>query len=233
MEQEKSVAKVVTEIIDSLPLMADYLLSNIINYNGLARYIMPEVERRMGKQVSVESVSVAIQRYHFKGNRGEDKNLADSISKTKLILKNDIANIAFLKNSNLIKRIDEFSESIAWEFGETFFMVQSSQEISVVLEHERIDEFLAFTKQYKPLSVVEDVTIINCKYHEHTLNVPGYLYSLLRAITMEKLNIIDIFSTFTEFIFLFKKRDALKAYESLEKLIIDARERKVGEEIIE
>jgi hypothetical protein len=52
----------------------------------------------------------------------------------------------------------------------------------------------------------------------------------LRAITMEKLNIIDIFSTFTEFIFLFKKRDALKAYEALEKLIIDARERKVGEQ---
>jgi len=229
MEQEKSVAKVVTEIIDSLPLMADYLLGNIINYNGLARWILPEVERRMGKQVSVESVSVAIQRYHFKGGAGEVQNLTDAIAKTKLILKNDIANIAYLKNFELIKRIDEYSERVMWEYGETFFTVQSTQELSVVLEHEHLEGFLAFTKKHAPLSVVENVTIITCKYPEHTLNVPGYFYSLLKSITMEKLNAIDIFSTFTEFIFLFRKNDALRAYEALERLINNARDSRVGQ----
>ncbi len=227
MEQEKSVTHIVHEILDSLPLISDYLLNNIINYKGLARWIQKDVEKRIKKEVSIESISVAIQRYHFKEGLGEDKKLTNAISRTKLILKNDITNVAFLKNYELIKKIDSFSEKIRWEYGETFFTVQSSQELSVVLEHDRLSEFLTFTTAYKPLSVVEDVTTINCKYPEHIVHIPGYLYSLLRAITMAKVNVIDIFSTFTEFVFLFRKSDALKAYGVLEQLINEAREREL------
>lgn len=225
MEQEKSVSQIVTEIIDRMPLMGDYLLNNIVNYKGLARYIHPMVERRANKAVSIESISVAIQRYHFRRAPEESARLETALSQTKLMLKNDITTVAFLKNYDLIKKIDTFSERIRWEYGETFFTVQSSQELSVVLERDRIDDFLAYTASFDPLSVIEDVTIINCKYPKQILNIPGYLYSLLRAITMEKLNIIDIFSTYTEFVFLFKKDDALKAYDVLEQLIHDARER--------
>ncbi|HHN81092.1 MAG TPA: hypothetical protein ENN11_00525 [Methanomicrobia archaeon] len=225
MEQEKSVTQIVTEIIDRMPLMGDYLLNNIVNYKGLARYIHPLVERRANKEVSIESISVAIQRYHFRRAPEESARLEKALSQTKLMLKNDITTVAFLKNYDLIKKIDTFSERIRWEYGETFFTVQSSQELSVVMERDRIDDFLSYTSAFEPLSVIEDVTIINCKYPAQILNIPGYLYSLLRAITMEKLNIIDIFSTYTEFVFLFKKDDALKAYDVLEQLIHDARER--------
>ncbi|MHC1604448.1 MAG: hypothetical protein ACXQTP_00550 [Candidatus Methanofastidiosia archaeon] len=227
MEQEKSIARIVDEIIDSLPLIGDYLVNDIINYNGLARWIYPEVERRANKKVSIESISVAIQRYHFHSKVGEYKKLSDALAKTKLMLKSDITNISYLKNYKLIKRIDEFSERIRWEYGENFFTVQSSQEISAVLERDRLDEFMKFTSPYKPLSLVENVTIINCRYPKYIVDIPGYLYSLLRVITLEKLNVIDIFSTFTEFIFLFRDKDALKAYEALGRLIKDARSREL------
>lgn len=211
--------------------MGDYLLNNIINYNGLARWIQPEVERRAKKEVSIESVSVAIQRYHFKGSVGESKMLNDAISKTKLMLKNDITNVAYLKNYELIKKIDSFKEVIRWEHGETFFMVQSSQELSVVLEQDRLGGYLKHVSDYAPLNIMENLTMIDCKYPENILDIPGYLYSLLRAITMEKLNIIDIFSTFTEFVFLFEKEDAIKAYGILEKLIHDARKRDLRQDL--
>jgi len=225
MKQQKSIAKTVNEIIDSIPLMGDYLLNNIINFNGLARWIQPEVKRRVGKDVSLESISVAIQRYHFKESVGESKVLDEAIAKTRLVLKNDIAIVAYLKNYDLIKTIESINELIKWEHGETFFMVQSSQEISVVLERERLEDFLRLTSSFRPLNLLDNVTIIDCKYPENIVNVHGFLYTLLRAITLEKLNIIDIFSTFTEFVFLFKKKDAIKAYDTLERLINSARTR--------
>jgi hypothetical protein len=203
-------------------------LNNIINYNGLARWIQKDVERRMEKEVSIESISVAIQRYHFKEALGESDILDKAISKTRLVLKNDIAIVAYLKNYDLIKTIESINELVRWEHGETFFMVQSSQEISVVLERDRLNDFRRLTSSFRPLNMMEDVTIIDCKYPENIVNIPGFLYTLLRAITLEKLNIIDIFSTFTEFVFLFEKEDAIKAYSTLEKLIKSARERNSG-----
>jgi len=231
MKQNISVAKIVNEIIDSLPLMGDYLLNNIVNYNGLARWIRPEVERKMGKDVSLESISVAIQRYHFRGSVGESELLNEAISKTRLMLKNDIAIVAYLKNYDLIKTIETVNELIKWEHGETFFMVQSSQEVSVVLERDRLNDFLHLTSSFRPLNLLEDVTIIDCKYPENIVDIPGFLYTLLRAITLEKLNIIDIFSTFTEFVFLFGKEDAIEAYGTLERLIKSARDRRSGQDL--
>ncbi|HPR42608.1 MAG TPA: hypothetical protein PK718_08715 [Candidatus Methanofastidiosa archaeon] len=228
MKQQTSVAKIVNEIIDSLPLMGDYLLNNIVNYNGLARWIQPEVERRLGKDVSIESISVAIQRYHFKEMVGESELLDEAISKTRLVLKNDIAIVAYLKNYDLMKTIESVNELVRWEQGETFFMVQSSQELSVVLERDRLQDFRRLTSSFRPINMMEDVTIIDCKYPENIVDIPGYLYTLLRAITLEKLNIIDIFSTFTEFVFLFEKKDAIKAYGTLERLINNARGRESG-----
>ncbi|MBN1785704.1 MAG: hypothetical protein JW825_01780 [Candidatus Methanofastidiosa archaeon] len=231
MKQEKSVARIVFEIIDSLPLMGDYLLNNIVNFNGLARWIQPEVERRTGKDVSLESISVAIQRYHFKESVGDEERLNLAISRTKLVLKNDIAIVAYLKNYDLIKTIESVNELIRWEHGETFFMVQSSQELSVVLERDRLKDFLKHTSSFRPLTLMENVTIIDCKYPENIVNIPGYLYSLLRSITLAKLNIIDIFSTFTEFVFLFEKEDAIKAYGTLERLIMDSRNRSLRKDL--
>jgi aspartokinase len=51
------------------------------------------------------------------------------------------------------------------------------------------------------------------------LYTPGVVYNIIRNIAWENINIFEIVSTNTELTFIIHKKDAVKGYKALEKLI--------------
>ena len=51
------------------------------------------------------------------------------------------------------------------------------------------------------------------------LNTPGVIFTAIRKIAWEQINIYEIISTMTELTFILGKKDSMKAYNALQELV--------------
>ena len=78
---------------------------------------------------------------------------------------------------------------------------------------------LDFLKDEKILNTEKNLVSLTLTYAKTFFYTPGVIFNIVRNISWENINIYEIVSTNTELTFILDKKDAIRGYEALERLV--------------
>ena len=221
MPKKTSINRAVEELLNAKPFIQDMFKIDIVNYSGVARYLMPSLKTRLGKQdINPEAVIMAVKRYaeKIRGEPVSDRVLA-VLSKCDLRLKGDLVDITLNKTVENYSIAMAVYDKIDWNRGDIIHVYQSLTEIAILLDNKNKQ----YLKGTEPVHIEENLAMITLKTPPEMVEVVGFVYYLLGLLSNEGVNLIDVISTFTELNFVVKEEDGAETYNVLFNSIKEAR----------
>ncbi|MDH7517942.1 MAG: hypothetical protein QHH19_06330 [Candidatus Thermoplasmatota archaeon] len=106
-----------------------------------------------------------------------------------------------------------------FEKGDILNIIHGGHEVSVVTNERYREKLLSLLKGEKILNLETNLVCLTLTYSKNYLYTPGVIYNVVRNLAWENINIFEIVSTNTELTFILHKKDAVKGYKVLEKLV--------------
>ena len=219
-----SITDAVAEVLDDLHSIRPALRDGLVNFSALARHIKPLVRQRLGAEVvSDDAIIMAIRRYVVKSLAKDfsDKTL-EELSKCSLLLREQMVNLHFVRSAKLYHKLLEFeAKKVDWGKGEKMYIIQRTEEISVIASKKFTDELVRIADKKDILMLIENLTLLSITQDVEGIETPGLWCFFLDRL--EDINIFGIFSTFSMLSILVREEDAAKAYERINRGLMQLR----------
>ena len=222
----KSVSKTVEEILDSRPFIKDMFGIDAVNYSGLARYLIPMLRERLGKEkINIEGVIMAIKRYAEKAeDYGISKKVLEGMAKCDLRLKSDVVSFTLKRDLESYEIALEAQRKIKWNEGDMIYVYQSLTEIAIILDKKNADLVSKRVSGNQIIREKANLSMITLKTPPEIVEIPGVFYYLLGLLASEGISIVDIISTYTELDIIVEEGSGTRTYGILFDAIKKARE---------
>lgn len=210
-----TVPEATKKIIERSRYLSEAISKDLINFSSLARYIKPELEDMLIKDISQASIVMALKRLQkdFKPKYSSGsifKSPPEMTIRSKMFL----ATIQRTKESEeilsqlFIHRIKGIFSSIS--IGATEIQISGSQTLFAEVEK-------SFKKKLILISQT-NISQITIFLPEEALKTPGVYYFFLKSLAWEGINIIGSSFTNSEFTLFFQDNDINRAFEVLTSL---------------
>lgn len=212
-----TISQVVQKLIDQKIYVQEAMNNEIISYSSLAKKIKHEVEEILEKPVKTHAIEMSLRRYkeHIKQKHTQIKFDYSS----DIIMKTKICDISVSRSPTLIEKLKKLYDVVKFEKGDILNIIQGSSELSIVTNERYKIKFLEILKNEKVLNIEENLISLTMTFSRDFLYTPGVIFNIIRNVAWENINIFEIVSTNTELTFIIHKKDAIKGYRALEKLI--------------
>ena len=223
MEEEKvSIAKIVKEIILSRPAIKECLILDVINYSALARVILKELEKENIK-TSTGAVKMALIRIgeDLKKERALfEKKIKNVVAKTVIELQSDLTVITAERRAvlNNLEQLFKVMENARF-----FQLTQGVETFTLVLSSEEKEKVLEIIQPKAIVDLIEEQTAIVLISPEEIIETPGIIAIMTSTLSSSGVNITQVISCHKDTIFVLNRRDAPKAYQILEDMILKMR----------
>ncbi|MFH0835146.1 MAG: hypothetical protein V1881_02290 [Candidatus Micrarchaeota archaeon] len=220
-----SVSDTVFEILSEMYVLRYGFRHDLINYSALARFIQPMVAERLKEEVGLDAVIMAIRRYVQSGVFNSDyKSLHAVMVGCTLNVRADMCYITYRRSDETYRSLLEVERSVNWIGGEKMYIIQRSDEISVIAMSRFLKKLKDVVKgeEGKIRDVNENLALLTITRSEKNVYTPGVLEFLCGQLAGIGVNIITIFSSFGYISFLIDGNDAAAAYERLQSAISSA-----------
>ena len=221
-EEKVSVAKIVKEIILSRPAIKECLILDVINYSALARVILKELEKENIK-TSAGAVKMALIRIG-EGLKKEraffEEKIKNVVAKTVIELQSDLTVITAERRavSNNLEQLFKVMENARF-----FQLTQGVETFTLVLSSEEKEKVLKIIQPKAIVDLIEEQTAIVLISPEEIIETPGIIAIMTSTLSSSGVNITQIISCHKDTIFVLNRRDAPKAYQILEDMILKMR----------
>lgn len=211
------ISKVVLEIVEKSPFLADVLSEGIANISQVARRIKPQVEKRLYEEVSVSAIAMALRRLDLKRKRAPSgvkflKELSDITVRSSLV---EIACTNDPRFMSAYREVLQFPKAD----GDIFCTFSQGLRESIFIVSSTIAPTLI--KKLPKGSVIktmEGLSAVTLRLPEESLNVPGVYYPVLKALAWEGINFIEIVSVDRELSIIFEDKDVDRAFSVIKRL---------------
>jgi len=219
--EEKSISRLVGEILDNKPFIKDLFLIDAVNYSGLARHIIPELKERLGKkEISIEAVVMAIRRFVDKlHSTSVSDKFKREVAKFDISLKNDIIELSLPQRKHCYDAVLGVYSGINWSAGETMNILQSVGEIAVLIDARNYNTMLKSAVEDDLLHIERNLSLIIINTGKEIMDIPGVFYKFAGLLAENNINLIDTATTFSKFLFIIKEQDAIRAYDIFQRFV--------------
>ncbi len=209
-----TISSVVNQIIKDKPLIEEGLSLGLINLSALARLILPEVKKLTFKDVKEGAVLMALRR-HPKSIKSI-KLVKEILNKSSnLIVRSNLSeftisngDFSFEKHQKIIKEIKKSRKYF-------FTITQGSFETTIIVAGELGEAIETILGMEKIIFKLDGLSSITINLSEKTVLTPGVYYSILKILAWEGINIIEVVSTFSEFIIILEEKEVTRAFAIL------------------
>jgi len=212
-----TISNIVQKKVDNRIYIQESMSRNIISFAGLAKQLKPEIEEEMGKTVKKHAIEMALRRYSEQ-LKEKHKNIVFDYS-SDIIMKTLICDISVLRSPTLINKLKKLYDIINLEKGDILNIIQGNNEVSIVTNERYRENFIKILESEKIINTESNLVSLTLTYSKDFLYTPGIIFNVTRNIAWENINIYEIVSTNTELTFIIHKKDAMKGYKALERLI--------------
>jgi hypothetical protein len=214
-----NVAHITKKIINEKPFLLEALSRGIINQFALAEDIKTEVEKELGKEVKVSAVNMAIRRLAEKTDT-YCINEIDFGSDVDLTIKSNLILYNLNRTWETQKKVKEIYSLSEGHPGQFLNIIQGPYEIAIITNESNEKKIESTFEEQEINKKKNNIAGITLKLPQESTKTPGYLFSLVKAIFWENLNIVELFSTFTELTLIFEEKDVARAFETIRKLVV-------------
>ena len=212
-----TISHAVQKIVDNRVFVQESMSKNIISYASLAKQLQPEIEEELGKVVKKHAIEMALRRYSDQLKQKHKTIFFDYSSD--IIMKTQVCDIAISRTPTLLSKLKTMYDVVDLEKGDILNIIQGSSEVSIVTNERYKQRFLDMLQNEKVLNIEENLVSLTMTFSKDFLYTPGVIFNIIRNVAWDNINIFEIVSTNTELTFIIHKKDAMKGYKALEKLI--------------
>jgi len=169
------------------------------------------VEVRSKKDVSKTAILMALSRMQ---KRMEvitpkyNKFKVDNIS-----IASDLCIVTYKNNPYVHQMINRLYRHIQKQKG-YITITRGMKEVTAIFDKEFLPSVKRIIKE-EPTVTSEEIASIGITFDEKYVQQPGLLYSILQQITIQNINVVEIASTYTEFILYIDKKHVKLAFDTL------------------
>jgi hypothetical protein len=211
-QSARPASEVVRETLEKDPVIRNGLARGLINVRALARYI--QVERN--EETTFEALVAAIRRYPIRETAAKRSAMGGLV--TKLGMKNRIADVTIRNAPEIPVLLGKFSEDVDYARGETLSIVSGSKNVRVVVDEKNLDKLIKLVPKNSVLGVLRNLAAVIVTYDERAYTTPGFSAATFDELAMEGINLDDFIQSPPDGFYIVAERDALRAYQALERL---------------
>lgn len=213
-----TVSAVVKKIIDEKPLLQEGLRQGIINFAALAESIQPSVSQQLGQNASEAAVMMALRR-HSENLKESDVKTVRFAPHAQLILKTNLVYFSVKRSPQLFKKLESIYSSMDYGAGDTFSVINGTHEVSIITNDKNEKKTAAAIAGEQLTTKERELVSISLSLEKDFIHTPGIIFAVTRKLYWDDINIFDLVTTATELTFIFEKKDAMRAYSSIQELI--------------
>lgn len=211
-----SVKDALNEIIQNYSFIEEGLSKEIINYSALTREVRPLIEKRLYKEVKEGAIVMALKR--ISKGLSKDRSAGKLLNLTDLTVRSNLTEFTFLNSESFAdKQSGLFNKLAAYKdiFCAVSQGIRETTLIANTLAASAIEK--SFSDEAK-VSTINQLSSITIHLPKETVETPGIYYQILKILAWEKINIIEVISTYTELTIVFSDKDINKAFSALKNL---------------
>ena len=189
-------------------LEAYFALSNgYMNMSSYAHRIKPKVEVLTKKQVTITSLVVSLSRLRKEIQKA--KPLIHNVRITNITTKLPLSELAYENSNEFIKKLDTLKKNIDISPDDFFTTTIGTKEVDIIcsanLERKILNHF-----KIKPKIINHNLAAVGVSFGSEVFGTPNVFFSLLSVTARARINIEELISTPTEFIFIVAERDFVR-----------------------
>lgn len=222
-----TVSAIVKKIVNEKPLLQEGLRQGIISFAALAERIKPQVEQQLGKKINDAAVVMALRR-HSESLKASDVKTLKFDAHTQLVLKTNLIYFSVKRSPQLFRKLESLYKSFDYESGDTFNLIHGNNEVSIVTGDKHEKKVAKALEDEEITTKEKNLVSISMAPEKDFMYTPGVLFSVTRKLYWDDINIFEIVTTATELTFIFQKKDAMRAYASIQELLEEKSEEEGG-----
>jgi len=214
-----TVSHLVKKYVSENSFLLEAMSKELISHGNLAEQLKSGIEQELGKKVKESAIVMALRRY-AEELKSFDKKIKKFSFKGEIIMRTNIIDFNVVKSSNLLNKIKNLYGLVNFDKGDTLNIILGSNEVSIVTNEKYKDKLSNFLKGEKILNKEFDLVALTIVFEgKNFLMTPGVIFTAIRKLAWEQINIFEIISTMTELSFILSKKDSMRAYNVLQELV--------------
>lgn len=213
-----TISHVVKKIVNAHPVIYDSILYGIVNFANLAEHITPLVVQELGEEVHGPAIVMALRRYADVISEKE-RVQSDFSFKSEIIMKTGLTDLTFVKSPSLLRSLKEIYGLIDFDHGDTLNVIHGNYEITIVVTERYAKKIQQILQNEKILNIEKNLVSLAMGFAKDFLYTPGIIAKVTRTLAWHNVNIFENISTMTELIFIVNKKDAMRAYTTLQNIV--------------
>ncbi|MEM3404219.1 MAG: ACT domain-containing protein [Nitrososphaeria archaeon] len=214
-----SITGSVKEIVNNNIFIQSSIREGYANYSAIARKIKPLVDKKVGFDVSYQSIVTSLKRLK-PATPNSRKDVLMVLADSDVSVKTGVAKITVEKTRAMMIKFTEFVRKYV-QF--IIHVSLATSAITIILEEGCSEEAYNFLGRGASLEFRKGLAAIIVSSTPDITDVPGCAISLYEKLFMVGINIEDTSSSYTDTIILVKTEDVGRAFVVLNDLINEAR----------
>jgi hypothetical protein len=215
----KKIADYVEEEVKKSPFIVEALKDGLLNISAYARVIIPEIEKKTGKEVKLTSVVMAIQRMNYGAILYESKRLKAMFKKIKDILVRGHLKVYTIKQSeSLPKNVAALLNKIGNRKDVMCTYTQGVAECTIIISDSEAPALEKLFVQETILQVEKNLSAFTLLLPDENRTLSGVYYFILKQLAWNGINILEVVSTSNEFTIVVEEKYNGLCFEVLSKL---------------
>ncbi len=183
----------------------------LFNLSQLAQFLHPMVEARLKKEVQMGALVMNLSRLQRRMQKVAE--FQGEVVIQKLTVQAHLYTATFPNGQETRKAMQRFQKHVYQEKG-FLSITESQREITMIVGQGFLEEMPHFIPQ-KPVKVTTNITGVGVQFDPEHSDHPGFLYQVLQRIALQNLNVVELFSTYSEFMIFFDHLEAKLAMDTL------------------
>ena len=214
-----TVSHLVKKFVSENSFLMEAMSKELISYGNLAEQLRQGIEKELGKKVKEPAIIMALRRY-AEELQGFDKKVKKFKFEGEILMRTNVMGFNIVKSPSLLNKIKNLYSLINFERGDVLNIILGNNEVSIIMNDRYKNKLSNFLKEEKILNTENDLVSLSIIFKsEDFLNTPGVIFTAIKKLAWNNINIFEIVSTMTELTFILKKKDSIKAYNILYELV--------------
>ena len=214
-----TIQKVVEEIITRSPFLEESISDGIINLSSLARSIRDDVSERTGKEVQVGAITMALKRVTPKFNPRINMKLRKLFDNTgDITVRSNLVYTTYLNSESLVQKQIELLKMLSEHSNVFYIFSQGIYETTVVVSASIIEKTEHIFHDEQVVAKITNLSSVTIKLLQDGTDIPGVYYYMIKRISWQGINVIEVISTTNEHSYLVDDANVEKTFSILKNL---------------
>jgi hypothetical protein len=215
-----SISDAVRKFVLQTPFLEEGLAQGMINLSALARIMRPKIESRLIKNASDGAIIMALKRLGDGLQKRQPRPGAMVKYVSDITLRSHLSEFTFRGSATILAKQIRLLQEIGGQHGKFVTFTSGVIEVTAIVSSDlekRVEKIFAGEEL---LSRYSRLSAIILRLTTETVAATGIYYLILKLLSWENINVVEVVSTYTEFIILLDDAKIDRAFSTLKSLLL-------------